>query len=316
MPARRRLRLRARHRAALLGGVLALVSAPAAGAALIAYETTDGVSLVNTGGANARLIAGTESFAPAWSPDGTRLLYTRWDGLWMTRPDGSRARRIVRPRDPDRSLNDGAAAWSPTGRQIAFQATRVFDDPDASEGEGRAESIWTARSNGSGARRLRDGQDPAWIAGGRRIAFTKSSGDLQTNRIVSMRADGSGLRVLVGDARGLRFALAAAPRGRRLLFLEYPVDGLGPSIRVLNLRTGKVRTVSSAKTGPVTAATWSPNGTRIAFTPGPLSLPEATSIYTIKPDGTGRRPLFAMPPGFAATRLSWQPDVAAAARTP
>lgn len=306
--------LRARRGAALLGGVLALAlaSTPASGASLIAYETVDGVSTITPSGANNRLIAGTESFAPAWSPDGTRLLYTRWDGLWVTRPDGTGARRLVRPRE-DRSFNDGAAAWSPSRKRIAFQATRVFDDADNAEGEGRAESIWTVRSNGSHPRLVRDGSAPAWIAAGHRIAFVRTNRDLRSNRIVSMRADGSRLRFLFGNTRGLRVALAASPDGRRLLFLEYPVDSLGTNLRVMNLRSGKVRTIPRAKTGPVDAAAWSPHGTRIAFAPGPRSLPGATSVYTIRPDGTGRRPLFAMPPGIAATHLSWQPDPATAA---
>ena len=205
-------------------------------------------------------------------------------------------------------MEDGAAAWSPSGRRITFQATRYFEDPAAEEGETAAESIWTVRSDGPHARRLRDGHQPAWISGGRRIAFLDSQ-DRYVERILSMRADGSHLRVLLGGSQGYRTGLVASPDGCQLLFIEDSVDTQDVlAVRILNLRSGRVRTIPAEKTWPLTTATWSPNATRVAFAPGPQAVLNGASVFTIKPNGTGRRSLCALrrgPPSTCRGSHAW-----------
>ena len=103
--------------------------------------------------------------APAWSPDGTWILYSTscWFGdcgqprtgaqLFTIRPDGSGSRRLTHL-----SGNVEPGRWSPDGRKIVFtRNVRV----------GPAGDVYTINANGSGLRRLTrapdlDAGNPDW----------------------------------------------------------------------------------------------------------------------------------------------------------
>jgi Tol biopolymer transport system component len=109
------------------------------------------------------------SYSPDWSPNGRRFAYTRdysvgsgdakhvgrtpmdckpmirkasayGPEVVVARADGSNAKRLTTKGGSDPS-------WSPDGKLIAFE---------------RSGSIWTMRADGSGARRLLRGTQPAW----------------------------------------------------------------------------------------------------------------------------------------------------------
>jgi hypothetical protein len=90
------------------------------------------------------------------------------------------------------------AAWSPDGAHIAFQTPR----------NGEAELI-VVRADGSGQARLGPGSGPSWSPDGGRIAFAHAG-------LAIMRADGSELRRLTGDASD--GAPAWSPDGTRIAF--------------------------------------------------------------------------------------------------
>jgi Tol biopolymer transport system component len=87
---------------------------------------------------------------PAWSPEGSRLLYPHDDGIWLVDADGSDAQELI----------EGATdpSWSPDGSWIAFS---------------RDGDIWIVRSDGSDEQRVTSGPDeeiqPTWgpVAGSR-----------------------------------------------------------------------------------------------------------------------------------------------------
>ena len=90
--------------------------------------------------------------APAWSPDGKRIVFasnrTGELEIWTMRADGAAQRRLVGVRRSD----DSRPKYSPDGAWIAFGSL---------DGRGRS-SIYLARSDGSGLRRLVAGTSPAW----------------------------------------------------------------------------------------------------------------------------------------------------------
>lgn len=129
-----------------------------------------------------------------------------------------------------------------------------------------------------------------------------------------MRANGRGFRVLLRGARPVG-DLGVSPDGRRLAFGEFRRAGV--VVRVLDLRTRRATTIPARELEGITAATWTPGSTRLAFlrnTPIPPGHPgpaAPTRVDTIRHDGSGTRHLFQLPydehRGLWATALSWQP---------
>lgn len=296
---------------------LALLRADGAAASdLIAYEAlTGGVFTIRPDGSENREIAPFAS-SPAWSRDGSRLLFTGGDGsLWSTLPDGTDPRLIVRHEDvrvPGAGLafTLDRASWSPSGRRIAF----VASGEDANERT--VEVIGTAATDGSGVRVLRRGSHPEWV-GNRRIAFTVAGRAFRDfwSRMATMRRDGTLVRWLLRDRKGYRSDLRLASDGRRLAFLEQAnKPGFSaPFLRVLNLRSGRIRGVPPSSTFPVAAFTWTPGG-RLAYVNPPVPLggrAAPSSVYSIRISGAGRRHVLTLPfeeqRGLWADELAWRP---------
>ena len=159
---------------------------------------------------------------PAWSPDGKRIAFTRWSkigwSIWIARPDGSGAKRLV--------PNANHPTWSRTGT-IAFESNR----------DGADSNVWTIRPDGTHLRKLTTSfwEDawPSFSRDGKTIVYT-NNGEVWT-----MRADGS---------------------HKRRLHRTVAVDNWGPA--------------------------WSPDGKTIAF----VVLQRGSKwIYTMRADGTGVR---------------------------
>ena len=100
---------------------------------------------MNADGSNARRVAAKATWGdPAWSPDGRRIAFRRFDGrlfgsagpsdLFVVNADGSGLRRLTRHAENVRWF-----AWSPDGRTIAFLRNR---------------EVYIVKADGSGERRL------------------------------------------------------------------------------------------------------------------------------------------------------------------
>lgn len=80
---------------------------PARTPGLLAFVRNGGVYVTN-GGTPVRIATGS---TPAWSPDGSRLVYAGADGLYTVKRDGSDRRRLTRALA---GLQDLDPAWQPT----------------------------------------------------------------------------------------------------------------------------------------------------------------------------------------------------------
>jgi Tol biopolymer transport system component len=215
---------------------------------------------------------------PAWSPDGTRIVYVANGGrvgrdpeILVVSADGRRRSRLTRNR-----VADLDPAWSPGGRRIVFVSIG---------GGGRGRDLYVMRADGSHRKRLVAGAtcetDPAWSPDGRKILFA-SVCDPFSPRLYTIAPIGRGLRRLpiTGSEP------AWSPQGDRLAYR-----------RTSNLLTANAGgseeflLTSNVDEGPA----WSPDGQQIAFVrfeESDCSVYFERHIYIINRDGTGESRLF------------------------
>ncbi|MEA2673357.1 MAG: hypothetical protein QOI92_549, partial [Chloroflexota bacterium] len=143
-----------------------------------------------------------EDHRPAWSPDGTHLVFQRIDrtgssgvgALFTVRVDGTDPRQItpwaLDANDPD---------WSPDGALIAFQSP-------AEANQGGEQNIMTIRTDGTGLTQLTGGLSshrgfqgtfhPSWSPDGTQLVFSHSPSTAGGADLYQMNRDGTGLQVV------------------------------------------------------------------------------------------------------------------------
>lgn len=175
----------------------------------IVFQSDHGIYVIRSRGGRPTRVLDGESFSlPTWSPDGRALAVVKEErdlttAIYVVRRDGSGLRRLLPPYVPkgDEQWDAVAAsetepAWSPDGREIAFQA-----------GVGQI----VVADIASGRRRLvaAGGYEPAWSSDGKLIALQSDGGVWIAN------ADGSGDRRLLASNGG---DASWAPDSRSLVF--------------------------------------------------------------------------------------------------
>jgi TolB protein len=181
----------------------------------------------NGGGKKNVSNSGYLDYAPAFSPDGTRIAFVRRGTavqIWVMNADGSGQRRLT---NPSPGYEDGKPSWSPDGTHIAFQRCC-----------GPGAGIFTMLADGSGQTNVSGaaGDGPDWSPDGTRIVFGRYDPELSGSDAYVMAADGSGqTRLTVGlDAvnprwspDGTRIALEATYQCVRGIYSVTSTGGAG-----------------------------------------------------------------------------------------
>jgi Tol biopolymer transport system component len=277
----------------------------------IAFPSSDGgIYLVNNdGGGLARLTYGG---FPSFSPDGTRIAFTRSGHVYVMEADGTGISR-----HPALALASGGLAWSPDGTRIAFVGTRDGED-----------GLIIVNSDGGRTAQFveeipADNVTPSWSPDGGRILIGTGEGfhlvDVQTGSTSLLPRDPR----MAEDQRhcGGYFGPAYSPNGTTIGFAWWRVlhpdspfgggcrpkglflmDADGTNVRRLTL-TGR----SLFPWGP----SWSPDGTRIAFFSTPFIQGGSDALYVVNVDGSELTNLADItqddPAGFLPAPPSWSP---------
>lgn len=211
---------------------------------MLAFTRDDGIYVIKSTGGKPRRVLAARNAAdvpslswPTWAPDGKRLAFVKRlpDGssaIHVVRLDGHGARRLLpkyrgsvgdaRPGSPA-ALSEMEPAWSPDGKEIAFQA-----------GDGQ---LAIARLTDGRRRVLADqvAYEPAWSPNGRLLAY-QCEGELCV-----VNVDGSEPQRLASDGGDPSWA----PDSHRLVFEHYLYSteaglftGDAQSLTIYDLRTG------------------------------------------------------------------------------
>jgi TolB protein len=216
---------------------------------------------------------------PAWSPDGTRVLFiTDRDGnreIYAVDRDGRNLSRLTHTQQaesepsysPDgkailferdavmwvmnidgtspRKVSSGVSpAWAPDGRQIVFIGAGALRSVDALRQS--EPSIWLMDvATGSSRRSALTGQYPCVSPDSQWIAFVSDRSRAYWFEVWIARADGQGARQVTRN-RGYNVDPQFSPDGRKIVFANDPHRDRRWEISTVDLDTGNVSVVCPA----------------------------------------------------------------------
>ena len=228
---------------------------------MLAFVRNGRIYRVNADGSDlVELTNGEIDSGPAWSPDGSKIAFSRdvpggYD-IHVMNADGSNVMRLT-------DVTGNFASWSPDGRRIAFNGRSAVTP--------YRNGIYVLSADDHAASPVEISQDwfAAWTPDGRIAAI--DGGD-----IAVMNADGTNKAVFLSQHPGAWYSDPAwSPDGRRVAVTVFSNctwdDECDTSIQLLDARSpSKAATllVSCPRPEYCFGPKWSPLGTRIAFTWG------------------------------------------------
>lgn len=228
----------------------------------------NGIQTINADASGLQTVA-VEGFAPAYSPDGSRIAFIKSDGdneVYVMNADGSGLTQLTFD-----TANEQAPSWSADGSKIGFSSdaggvTQIYTVPAAG-------GTPTPLTSGSAANFA-----PAWSPTGSKIAFTSRRDG--HNEIYVMNADGTGQTRLTNDL-ATSYDPSWSPDGTKIAFTR---NEAFLDVYVMNADgTSPVNLTPNTASTSEYAAAFSPDGSKIVFI-GDAT--DGTDVFIMNPDGT------------------------------
>jgi Tol biopolymer transport system component len=240
-------------------------------------------------------ITGIENAFPAWSPDGSKIVFQsnrsgEWH-LYVMNPDGTEVRDLTPSSKDCRN-----PSFSPDGSRIVFYSEMSGND-----------EIYVMSADGSGLRNLTNhpARDihPHWSPDGKKIVFNSMRDDKEAFDVYVMGADGSGVARLEAT-REEETCAQYSPDGKKLVLLRGFANG-NDDVIVTGPDMKDPTNLSASPYANEGWPSWSPDGKRVLFSSNRTGV---FVIYVVNADGTGMR---ALTDGMATSedaRAVWSPD--------
>jgi Tol biopolymer transport system component len=237
-----------------------------------------------------------------WSPDGSKIAFQssrEWHGypsIYVMEADGNNVKCLT----PEVAASE-FPVWSPSGNTIAYSTSK--GSVSTSLLQTKAVNLFVMDANGGNKSAVAPTVDstssqvsPSWFPDSKKLAYASNATGLWEICSVNIDApDSTRYNVCIDTNCGLRFppsdkviqpnsfpALAVSPDGESIAF-DYRNQTGERDIYLLSLDTKNAQCLTCGLAGNSYFPTWSPDGSKIAFT---FEQDGNTDIYVMNSDGS------------------------------